>query len=77
MAKMRARKISGSGSTTRSAPPLLGNIPGVWVGNAEAPLRLGQKHSAAIRGDPSIMEGGAGMRRRQFSALVVAGEAIE
>ena len=33
--------------------------PGELVGDAEAPLRLGQQHDSAVRGDPAAIEGGA------------------
>ncbi len=38
---------------------LVGDRPGELVGDAEAPLCLGQQHHPAIRGDPSAVEGGA------------------
>jgi len=38
---------------------LVGDHPGEVVRDAEAALRLGEEHHAAIRGDPSAIEGGA------------------
>jgi hypothetical protein len=36
---------------------LVGDHPGELVGDTKAPLRLGQEHHAAVRGDPSAIKG--------------------
>jgi len=50
-------------SVNLTVPPvriaLVWDYPGEVVRDAEAALRLGEEHHAAIRGDPSAIEGGA------------------
>jgi hypothetical protein len=54
---MRARRMSGSRWTTRSAS-LVGDYPRELVGDAKPALRLGEQHDPAIGTDPPAVKSG-------------------
>jgi hypothetical protein len=43
---------------------LVGDYPGEFVGDTQPPLRLGEEHHSAVRGDPPAIEGGANLLTR-------------
>jgi hypothetical protein len=57
IAKMRARRRSGNQIGDPVSIALVRDLSGELVGDAETPLRLGEKHHPAVGGDPPTIEG--------------------